>query len=360
MRIRTYFLLIATFASPLIAQESTTDDLQWISFPDTRLVVNGLPWFEENKPDLSRFPKIALDERRTGGVHSSGRMPNGARIRLTSNTSQLSIRVQIVGKMIRGGALSAFGSRGLDCYVDGQNWRSVLPTDELKDLTFFEDAGNESKEITIYLPITQQIRIEAIGIDKNAGIETPPPFSLAKPVVFYGSSICQGIGASRPAMTYEAILSRKLNLDYVNLGFAGAGKAEPEVVDLIKQIDASCFVFDLAYSFRNQSPEVYGAMIDAIRKAHPNVPLICITPIFFTAEAYDKGLRDRKKRVRNMMQDPVRARMSSDPNLYLVEGVDLLGAAEADAYHDGAHPTDLGYQIIANRLAPSLEKALSR
>ena len=54
----------------------------------------------------------------------------------------------------------------------------------------------------------------------------PRPLPSPHPVVFYGTSITQGGCASRPGMSYQAILGRRLNLDHVNLGFSGNGKGE--------------------------------------------------------------------------------------------------------------------------------------
>jgi len=160
-------------------------------------------------------------------------------------------------------------------------------------------------------------------------------------------------------MTYEAILCRRLNLDYVNLGFGGAGKAEPEVVDLVAELDACGFVFDLGKSFGRQPAEVYGAMLDTIRAAHPEVPLVCITPIFSTREFYDAEYADLSKHVRDVMCEAANPRMQAgDGSIYLVDGLESLGAADADAFQEGVHPTDLGFARIADRLEPLLREAL--
>ena len=66
-------------------------------------------------------------------------------------------------------------------------------------------------------------------MDEGAVIKPARPFALSKPVVFYGTSITQGGCASRPGMSYTAIVGRKLNLDFVNQGFSGNGLGEPEV-----------------------------------------------------------------------------------------------------------------------------------
>src|SRR5688500_16759762 len=62
--------------------------------------------------------------------------------------------------------------------------------------------------------------------------------------VFYGTSILQGGCASRPGMAYPSIVSRALEWPTVNLGFSGNGKTEPEMAQLLTELDAAAFVLD--------------------------------------------------------------------------------------------------------------------
>src|SRR6185312_1958929 len=100
-----------------------------------------------------------------------------------------------------------------------------------------------------------------------AKISKARPFTPAKPVVFYGTSITQGGCASRSGMSYQAILGRQLNLDFVNLGFSGNGKGEPAVADMVAEIDASAFVLDFAKNNPTVESlrEVYEPFLTTIR-----------------------------------------------------------------------------------------------
>ncbi len=332
--------------------------VKWIPFPDERLSVCGLPWFRQNAPDLCRFPRRTLDGL-PKRVQSLARFPAGGRIRFTSNTSQLRIRMQATERAsLRN--MSPFGSRGLDVYVDGFYWSSVcVGGSRDQEAVFFHGAERRSKRITIYLPLFQQLRVLAIGVDEGAELKPPPSFSRKRPVVFYGSSIAQGACASRPGMTYQAILARRLNVDFVNLGFSGSGRGEPEVVRLIAQIDACCYVFDLGKSYRTQPEDVYAAMLAAIRASRPNVPLVCMTPIFSTREFFDAEYAELSRYTRKVMRNATVKRIQGgDDRVILVEGLDLLGRRDAHAFQEGVHPTDLGFARIADRLAPMLEGIL--
>src|SRR5439155_14165975 len=84
-----------------------------------------------------------------------------------------------------------------------------------------------------------------IGVAKDKFIAKGPTYAKEKkPIVFYGTSITQGGCASRTGMVHTAILGRRLGYPIVNLGFSGNGRMEPEVVKLIAEIDASCYVID--------------------------------------------------------------------------------------------------------------------
>lgn len=332
--------------------------MKWIDFPDDSLTLSGLPWFQENAPRLWRFPAEGagkLPDR----VRTLMRYPDGGRIRFASDTSQLKLRIKAPHVQSMGN-MSPFGCRGFDAYVDGVYWCSDTVAEKgTQDLVFFQGTNRELRQITIHLPTFQEATVLAVGVDANAEIGPPAPFALARPVVFYGSSVAQGGCACRPGMTYEAILARRLNLDFVNLGFSGAGRAEPEVVDLIAQIDACCFAFDLGKSYRMQPEEVYGAMLDRIRATHPSTPLICMTPIFSTREFYDASYTELSHYTRDVMRRAATKRIEAgDKNLCLVEGLDLLGRSDADTLHEGVHPTDLGFMRIADRLEPTLRQAL--
>jgi len=328
---------------------------EWISFPNDKLKVRGLPWFSENSPDLWRLPGSAM-ERMPERVAQLARFPGGGRICLRSNTSQLHIRIEIP----EGGGGSFLGQAGLDAYVDGVYWTSVCASQAGQmELTFFEGAKPETRDIAIYLPLRQELRVIALGIDRGGSVEAPQDCTQASPVVIYGSSVAQGAGAARPGMPYGAMLARWLGLDFVNLGFGGAGKAEPEVVELVASLDACCFVLDLGKSYGWQPKEVFATMLEDIRTQHPDVPLVSVTPIFSTREFSSSEYVDLSEHTRGVMRQAAQERIDGgDKQVHIVEGLDLLGPDDADAFYEGVHPNDLGQQRMAERLRPLLEKVV--
>ena len=75
-----------------------------------------------------------------------------------------------------------------------------------------------------------------IGLDEKAEIAQPSPYASNKKIIVYGGSTVQGACASRPGTYHLNIVSRRLNMEVINLGFSGSGKLEPELATLMTEI----------------------------------------------------------------------------------------------------------------------------
>lgn len=318
--------------------------IAWVGFPDKRLKVYGLPWFEENAPNLWRFPGHMLNEM-PEGVCTQARFPSGGRIRFRCDGSRLLVRVK---------GLSGHTGHGIDLFVDNSYWKTGFVADSKEtEILFFSGVEKRKKAIDLYLPYRQDIIILAIGVDSDTDITFPISFEPERPVVFYGSSVAQGVGAGLSGMSYEAVISRRLNVDFVNFGFGGAGKAEANVVEMVNQVEASCYILDLGKSYGMQSSEAYETMLQTIRLSHPDTPILCITPIFSARENYDSVYADLSHHTRNV----VRQSAAGLDNVYIVDGLKLLGPADSEGFsNDGLHPSELGFQRIAERLLPAIRQ----
>ena len=354
---RKAFLFIVAGAG-LLAGE-----VRWAPVPAANFEIDGLPWFRENGGEFWRLP-VRSQAKFTKAVWSLSQDPTGARIRFRTDANTVAVRLEYPSAPGMKN-MHAFGQTGVDLYVDGVYWGTATADQEAKpgkiyEHTYFTLSGpRRDREMTLYLALYKPVKVLAIGVDDDAKISPAHPFARPKPVVFYGTSITQGGCASRPGMSYQAIVGRMLDLDHVNLGFSGNGKGEPDVARTVAEIDAQCFVLDFAQNNPDVDSlaQVYKPFIETLRASHPDTPIVAITPIYSAREA--SGPSERLEAMRALIRRVVAEKIAAgDTHMQLVEGTDLLGPARGDGLVDGTHPNDLGFQWMAEGLAPRLRKVL--
>jgi lysophospholipase L1-like esterase len=354
-----FSFLAATHLCLLLAQGP---QLRWIPVGTQNVEVNGLPWFSENGGELFRLP-VRLKDTYRKPVWELAQSPSGGRIRFRTNSTALAIRLEYPEPPGMKN-MHAFGQTGVDLYADGVYRGTAIDDSEGKpgktyEHTYYKDQPRAEREVTLYLPLYIGVKVLGIGVDEDAGIERAKPFAIAKPLVFYGTSITQGGCASRSGMSYQAILGRMLNADFVNLGFSGNGLGEPELARAVADIEASVYVLDFAQN--NPTVEslaqAYAPFIETIRSKHPETPILVITPIYAAHESWarDARLEGMRELIRRVAAEKIAA---GDRHLEIVEGTDLLGPARGDGLVDGTHPNDLGFQWMAEGLAARIGKVL--
>lgn len=353
------FAAVLLAAVSLFAQAA---ELTWLTVPGDPLEIDGLLWQSENGADLIRFPK-RLENDLPKAVWELAQSPSGGRIRFSTNSTKLVIRLEYPSPPgMRN--MHAFGQTGVDLYLDGMYRGTAIATPESRpgnpvEHVYFENQPGNTREVTLYLPLYKPVKVLGIGIDKGATVGKPAGFALSKPVVFYGTSITQGGCASRSGMSYQAILGRMLNIDFVNLGFSGNGKGEPVVARAVAEIDASMFVLDFSQNNATLESlmEVYDPFIATLRAKHPDTPIIAITPIASAGEQFkpEGKLQSMRDHIREVVSRRIGA---GDAHLQLMEGTDLLGPDRLGGLVDGTHPNDLGFEWMAEGIAARLAKVL--
>lgn len=325
--------------------------MEWHDLTDTRFTVSGLPWWEETRPKLIRFPEsmrseLPKSEKLGEAAYGKGLQPSGARIRWRTDSRSLVVKARWSGAQSCYN-LSRWAYCGIELWVDGEYWQARGPIDDQDyAVGFFDGLPATTRDFCLYAPCYATCEIPGIGMTDGAPILPPTPFALPLPVVFYGTSITQGGCAGRPSLAWPAMVARMLDVDFVNLGLSGAGRGEPEMARIVGSIPASLYVVDLGYN--NPTPEEFAAMfpvfLDTLRPLVTAPVLVC-SPTFSTLEVYS-GER-RLAPVREITRRECAAR-----GLRLVEGYDLLGPNDRDGLCDHTHPNDIGMKYIAERLAP--------
>ncbi|MBO4983237.1 MAG: hypothetical protein J6D23_04195, partial [Clostridia bacterium] len=176
-----------------------------------------------------------------------------------------------------------------------------------------------------------------------------------KPIVYYGHSITQGGCASRPGNSYPSIISRKLNMDFINLGFSGSARGEREMAEYIASLDMELFVYDYDHNAPSWEhlQNTHEAMFKIIRKAHPTLPIIMMTSVSM-ARFHD----NQEKRRQIIYQTYKNALKSGDKNVYFWDGDKEFKPYVECGTVEGCHPNDYGFVGIASSLEPLIRKIL--
>ena len=279
----------------------------------------------------------------------------GGRVRFLTDSPYVAIyaKMPLVGKMPH---FAFTGSAGFDLY-EGENYlKSFMPPLDIQDgYESLQELGEKRlRELTLHLPLYSEVSQLYIGLDEKATILPADAYVVEKPIVYYGSSITQGGCASRPGNAYTNILSRQLKADHINLGFSGSARAEQAIVEYIKDLSMSVFVLD----YDHNAPSVehleatHEPMLRAIRKAHPDLPILILSrPKFYRTAEEDVRLEIIRKTFE-------KAKAAGDKNVYLIQGDALMAFAGNEGTVDDCHPNDLGFASMAKALRPVLESIL--
>lgn len=243
---------------------------------------------------------------------------------------------------------------GLDLYVktDGK-WKfsavgraSTVPEKNRRTKVLLKNLSNEEREYLLYLPGWCELRALKIGVDPNATIEgLPTPFRHK--VIVHGSSITHGASASRSGMTYTALMSRNLGINFVNFGFSGNCKLQPEFLEFLKTCEADAFVFD---AFSNSTPkqmeERLHNFVDGLVKAHPGKPLIFLQTPIPNRPHYNKTATRLMKEIKKRYKD-----------VYFLDVPNVVGD---NGTVDMVHPNDLGFDRFVKAYQPKIAKILKK
>lgn len=271
----------------------------------------------------------------------------GGRIRFKTNSKRISLIAKYgsIGKMIH---FAFTGSIGFDLYVKGENGYCYCDTfkpaydikDTLEGDIWFQES--EMRDITINFPTYSSVKEVYIGITEDATLDYGDTYKNDKPIVFYGSSITQGGCSSRPGNIYQNIISRKFDVDYVNLGFSGSAKAEDEMIEYLKNLPMSIFVYDYDHNAPDAEhlEKTHEKLFKAVREKNPEMPIIIMTRPSYLMKDDDARMLVIKKTYENALN-------SGDKNVYFLDGPTLMGIAKNEGTVDNCHPNDLGFYSMA-------------
>ncbi len=332
----------------IVRNTTRTEGVTYYNADDIPFALYGI--FKEN----GRYRRIPEQIAKTvnEGVYYLHTNTAGGRVRFITDSSFVSIVVK-TDKIEKMQHFALTGSAGFDMYVSDEYIKTFAPPFEASE-SFAGDydfGSKEKREITINFPLYNDVCELYIGLDDDAVTEPPSPYKNSMPVVYYGSSITQGGCASRPGMSYQSIISRRFNYDYINLGFSGSARAEDEMIDYLKGLPMSLFVLD--YDHNAPTAEhllsTHEKLFKAVREQNPALPIIMMSRPRFNLSGEET---DRLHIIEATYNN---ALSSGDKNVYLLNNEALTALCKGEGTVDGCHPTDFGFASMAQALGDLME-----
>jgi hypothetical protein len=211
------------------------------------LVMDGRGWTQTESP-YTRLP-VRAKGKVTEPVWELSHNSAGLCIRFTTDAASINVRWTVASPELAPakGTMSAVGFSGLDLYTELPNrqWQFVqsAPPTALNTTVMIPTLSGSS--YLLYLPLYNTVRSLEIGVPTGHSLSQPAMDRRHRnSIVVYGTSITQGGCASRPGMSYSAIVGRRLDAEIINLGFSAAGRMEPAMADLLGELDPTVYVLD--------------------------------------------------------------------------------------------------------------------
>ncbi|MNH94801.1 hypothetical protein D3C73_474270 [compost metagenome] len=341
--------------------------ITWHSPLEPPFRISGFAWLR-NGSGYRRLPHLPEGAVREP-VDKLADCTSGGQICFRTDSQRVEVRVALKAPALMY-HMPATGQCGFDSYVGETGSKSYGGTvkfdPRLKEyestVLELDSELSQIRTITLNFPLYQGVDDISVGLEAGAKVLPPPPFHSEKRVVLYGTSITQGASASRPGMAYPNILSRSINLEFINLGFSGNGRGEPELAELVSQVDnPACLLLDYeanclstAY-YRQTLPD----FIRIYRSFHPEVPIVLMSKIAIRFEFQKRAEQaEREERLRFQQELVASLRSQGELKLTFVDGTSLIGERDHECTVDGVHPNDLGFMTMADRLLPVLKAVL--
>ena len=372
---------------PAMAADNAVVDTNGVKWIDGKyLPIEGRWTLGDTKHYYARLPDT-LTTNVNSGVRGMRNHTSGMLFRFRTDSKFIVIRHTPLNGWHAMPHMTEVGTSGWDVYMLNKmtgKWRFVAsnhgasadkehPGARVKRIPW--SAGG-LRECIINLPLYNGVKEFSLGIAPDAKIEAPAPWAsgVAKPVVFYGTSITHGGCSTRPGLGFVNIVGRDLQVPVVGLGFSGSGRMELEMADHLARIDASCYVLDCLWNM-NRPSNASGAAFEDMKAAgyDANDP---ISVVRFRYEPFIRALRAKRPDVPIVMaeQCDVFCRPASEKDKFIralyeklvAEGwknlvylpKDEMYTGDTEGTVDGCHPNDIGMASMAKAFGGAIKEAL--
>lgn len=220
-------------------------------------------------------------------------------------------------------------------------------------VTITPGAAGSFHDYEVILPYADSVDLQGVTVNATAQFATP----TARPALrylAYGDSVTQGFTATDAMKGYGFLVAQKNNWQAVNLGMAGRGSTASDGTVVAQQGANIISVLMGVNDWQGGTAlETYRSRMTAffnnLRTVQPYTPVYAITPLWVDASWVPSAPITDLENYRQVLREVVAAR--NDPNLYLVEGPDLIDHSKS--YFDAVlvHPNNAGFAMMADRLA---------
>ncbi len=340
-----------------ILKSDSENEIVFYDVLNTPFSLHGINYDSDN----GWYVRMPLDVACTvsEGVHYLARHTSGGRVRFSTNSKNITIKVEYDLETLP--YMTLLGSSGFSlckCVNNKEIFvNAFMPNFDCKNGYTASVSVNSlvNQNYTLYFPLYNNVKRLFIGLEKGAYLGSGIKYRDIKPILYYGSSITQGGCANRPDNSYEAQIVKNNNVDYICLGFSGSAKSESNMIDYLKGIDCSVFVFD----YDHNAPDVkylsdthYNAYLN-YRNSNPNTPIILISkPDYLKTD-------DGFERLKVIKRTYALAKKSGDKNVYFIDGSKFFGKDYHLCLVDGCHPTDLGFYKMAKKIGKLINSLLN-
>ena len=328
-------------------------------------MLEGLP-FGKKDMQYCRIPQDMLEEV-SSGVSSLAWCTTGVKLRFVSDSCAITVKytpahtldIDNIPLTTRAGVDIYRRTPGEGEYIHCGTLRYNGNTSmQLKNALLCKSDDGVLYEYMINFPLYGGVSEFAVGVVKGCRFSAAPAHKVAKPILFYGSSITQGSAASRPGMHYCGRLCRAVDAEEINFGFAGNAKGEQNIAELTAQLDLSAYILD----YDHNAPTVehlrntHGEFFKTIRRFQPQLPVIMLN----RPANWEFGDRKDKDVRREIIYNTyLEARARGDENVFFIDGETLFeGADRFECTSDHTHPNDIGFERMYRKILPVLKMAL--
>lgn len=351
---------------------SQSNEIKWWNPAQNSFdVIDNQGWQEGLKSPYHRLPAKAKETVRTP-VWNLSNNSAGIKIRFRTNASEIKVRYGLNGGFAMP-HMPSTGVSGVDLYAKNADGKWIwcrgnfsfadTCSYHFKGITPNDGYHKMGREYHLYLPLYNSVEWMEIGIAEDSLFE-PLPLRQQKPIVVYGTSIAQGACASRPGMAWTSILERRMDAPVVNLAFSGNGRLEPEMAELLGEIDARAYVLDCLPNLPPEAgytaEEVYNLIVKTVKKlrSKSTAPVLLVQHAGYGHQTSNRDLRANTNEL-NITEAKAYADLKTEglKNIYLLTQKELALCYES--FVDGIHPSDLGMKEYAQAYEKKLREILN-